>query len=118
MPARIRVGIVGASPHSWAAAVHLPALAHLDEFTVTAVATTRQDSAQAAASTFGIRHAFANAGELAAHPEVDLVVSSVESVGMTASGDPLGGSRIPRSLAWSTKPAGCPGQPRTSGWGS
>ena len=41
MPERIRVGIVGAGPQSWAAAAHLPALAHLDGFTVTAVATTR-----------------------------------------------------------------------------
>jgi predicted dehydrogenase len=130
------------------------------------------------ANTFGIRHAFASAGELAAHPEVDLVVvsikvpahaaairaalaagkhvysewplgvdlaeasaladaaaaagvvhavnlqayhsagarfvaglldsgriGSVESVDMTAAGDPLGGSRIPGSLAWSTEPA-------------
>jgi predicted dehydrogenase len=178
MPDRIRVGIVGASPQSWAAAAHLPALAHLDEFTVTAVATTRQDSARMAAGTFGVHHAFAGAGELAAHPEVDLVVASVrvpahaavvraalaagkhvyaewplgvdlaeasaladaaaaagvvhavslqayhspgarfaagllaegrigpvESVSMTASGDPLGGSRIPRSLAWSTEAA-------------
>ena len=178
MPERIRVGIVGASPQSWAAAAHLPALAHLDELTVTAVATTRKDSARAAASTFGVRHAFASAEELAFHPEVDLVVASVkvpahaaviraalaagkhvyaewplgvdlaeasalagaaaaagvvhavnlqayhspgarfvadlladdrigpvQSVSMTAAGDPLGGSRIPRSLAWSTEPA-------------
>src|SRR5262249_6615527 len=174
---RIRVGIVGASPQSWAAATHLPALAHLDEFTVTAVATTRQDSARATADTFGIRHAFASADELASHPEGDLVVVSVkvpahavavraalaagkhvytewplavdlaeasaladaaaaagvvhavnlqayhapgarfvadlladgrigpvESVSMTAAGDPLGGSRIPRALAWGTEP--------------
>jgi predicted dehydrogenase len=178
VPERIRVGIVGASPQSWAAAAHLPALAHLDELTVTAVATTRKDSARAAASTFGVRHAFASAEELASDPEVDLVVASVkvpahaaviraalaagkhvyaewplgvdlaeasaladaaaaagvvhavnlqayhspgarfvadlladgrigpvQSVSMTAAGDPLGGSRIPRSLAWSTEPA-------------
>src|SRR6266571_5373514 len=74
MSEHIRVGIVGASPQSWATAAHLPALAHLDELTVTAVATTRQDSARAAAGTFGIPHAFASAEELASHPEVDLVV--------------------------------------------
>jgi predicted dehydrogenase len=32
-------------------------------------------------------------------------IGAVESVSMTAAGDPLGGSRIPRSLAWSTEPA-------------
>ena len=51
MPERIRVGIVGASPGSWAAAAHLPALAHLDELTVTAVATTRRESARESADT-------------------------------------------------------------------
>jgi len=178
MPELLRVGIVGASPQSWAAAAHLPALAHLDELAVTAVATTCLDSARATADTFGISHAFASADELAAHPEVDLVVVSVkvpahagairaalaagkhvysewplavdlaeasaladaasragvvhavnlqayhspgarftadlltggrigqvESVSMTAAGNPLGGSRIPRSLAWSTDPS-------------
>jgi len=178
MADRIRVGIVGGSPGSWAAAAHLPALAHLDELTVTAVATTRAESAREAADTFGILHAFTSAEELASHPEVDLVVASVkvpahaaviraalaagkhvfsewplgtdlaeasaladaaaaagvvhavnlqayhspgarfvadlladgrigvvESVSMTAAGDPFGGSRIRRSLAWSTEPA-------------
>jgi len=33
-------------------------------------------------------------------------IGPVESVSMTAAGDPLGGGRIPRSLAWSTEPAG------------
>src|SRR5262249_29237630 len=78
MPERIRVGIVGASPQSWAAAAHLPALAHLDEFTVTAVATTRQDSARAAADTFGIPPALPSADELASQPELDRVVVSVK----------------------------------------
>jgi predicted dehydrogenase len=32
-------------------------------------------------------------------------IGAVESVSMTAAGDPLGGRRIPRSLAWSTEPA-------------
>jgi predicted dehydrogenase len=36
-------------------------------------------SARAAAEAFGARYAFADAGELAAHPEVDLVVVSVKA---------------------------------------
>src|SRR5262249_60749256 len=32
-------------------------------------------------------------------------IGPVESVSMTAAGDPLGGSQIPQSLAWSTGPA-------------
>src|SRR5690348_15352313 len=78
MTDRVRVGIVGASPQSWAAAAHLPALAHLDELTVTAVATTRRESARETAGTFGILHFFDSAEELALHPEVDLVVASVK----------------------------------------
>ncbi|MEN3359779.1 MAG: hypothetical protein V7637_3761 [Mycobacteriales bacterium] len=80
-PARIRVGVVGASVRSWAAAAHLPALAHLDDFEVTAVATTRAASAERAAAAFGARHAFTSATELANHPQVDLVVVSVRAPG-------------------------------------
>ena len=82
MAERIRVGIIGASAErSWAAASHVPALAFLDEFTLTAVSTTRMSSAQAAADAFGAAHAFADANELAAHPDVDLVVVSVKAPG-------------------------------------
>ncbi|MGK8490206.1 Gfo/Idh/MocA family oxidoreductase [Nocardia asiatica] len=79
------VGIVGANPHgSWAAAAHLPALAQLPEFRVTAVATTNRASADAAAVAAGARHAFTDPVELAAHPEVDLVVAAVKSPGHAA----------------------------------
>ena len=71
----IRVGIVGAS--GWAGASHLPALAKLAQFTVTAVATTNQASADKAAAAHDVPLAFADAGTLAAHPDVDLVVVSV-----------------------------------------
>jgi predicted dehydrogenase len=175
---RIRVGIIGANPtRGWAATAHVPALARLDEFELTAVATTREDSAAAAARAFGARHAFTGASGLASHPDVDLVVVSVrtaghgeavraalaagkhvfsewplavgvdeavdladaaaaagvvhtiglqayhsagarlvrqiiqsgqigrlESVSFVGAGDPLGGSRIPESMAWSTAP--------------
>ncbi|WP_327291872.1 Gfo/Idh/MocA family protein [Streptomyces sp. NBC_01198] len=79
----IRVGIVGAG--GWADSSHLPALAALDAFEVTAVATTRQASAGRAAAAHGVRHAFADAGELAAHPDVDLVVVSVKASGHAAA---------------------------------
>ncbi|MEV4098047.1 Gfo/Idh/MocA family protein [Streptosporangium saharense] len=79
----IRVGVVGAG--GWADGSHLPALAALEAFDVTAVATTNQASADRAAATHGVRHAFADAGELAAHPEVDLVVVSVKTPGHAAA---------------------------------
>ncbi|RJL35316.1 Gfo/Idh/MocA family protein [Bailinhaonella thermotolerans] len=78
----IRVGVVGAS--GWADGSHLPALAALEEFEVSAVATTSQASADRVAAAHGVRHAFADAAELAAHPEVDLVVVSVKASGHAA----------------------------------
>jgi predicted dehydrogenase len=73
----IRVGVVGAS--GWAGVSHLPALAGLAEFEVTAVATTRQASADEAAAVHGIPLAFADARALATHRDVDLVVVSVRA---------------------------------------
>jgi predicted dehydrogenase len=78
----IRVGVVGAG--GWAEGSHLPALAALEAFDVTAVATTHQASADRAATAHGVRHAFADAGELASHPDVDLVVVSVKASGHAA----------------------------------
>ncbi|MCU1641183.1 MAG: putative oxidoreductase [Nocardia sp.] len=79
----IRVGVVGAS--GWADTSHLPALTALEEFEVTAVATTNQASADRAAAAHGARHAFSGAAELIAHPEVDLVVVSVKASGHAAA---------------------------------
>lgn len=77
---RIRVGIIGASPKAgWANYVHLPALAALPAFEVTAVSTTKQASAEETARKFDIRHAFDDGVELIQHPEVDLVVVSVRA---------------------------------------
>ncbi|WP_437806403.1 Gfo/Idh/MocA family protein [Sorangium sp. So ce1078] len=77
---KIRVGIIGASPdRGWAVATHVPALASLDAYELTAVSTTRQASADEAARRFGARHAFASAEPLIEHPDVDLVVVSVRA---------------------------------------
>ncbi|WP_084316227.1 Gfo/Idh/MocA family protein [Actinospica robiniae] len=73
----IKVGVVGAS--GWAGVSHLPALAGLPQFQVTAVATTNQATAEQAAAAHGAKLAFADAAALAAHPEVDLVVVSVRA---------------------------------------
>ncbi|MDF2711041.1 Gfo/Idh/MocA family oxidoreductase [Nonomuraea muscovyensis] len=73
----IRTGVVGAG--GWAAGSHLPALAGLAGYEVTAVATTRQESADRVAADHGVPLAFAGAGPLVAHDEVDLVVVSVKA---------------------------------------
>jgi predicted dehydrogenase len=77
--AKIRVGVVGANPtRGWGTAAHLPALQALDDYEITAVATTRLDTAQAAAETFRVPHAFADVGDLVAHPDVDVVAIAVK----------------------------------------
>lgn len=76
---RIRVGIVGANPdRGWAARAHIPALRALPDYEITAVGTSRTASARAAADRFGVPHAFTDAAELAAHPDVDLVAITVK----------------------------------------
>src|SRR4051812_14366414 len=76
---KIRVGIVGANPQrGFAAIAHIPALQALPEFEITAVCTTRQDSADAAARHFRVPLAFSDPEKLAQHPDVDLVTVSVK----------------------------------------
>jgi predicted dehydrogenase len=71
---RIRVGIIGASMRSGRARdAHIPALSALPEFELTAVSTSRQETADETAKHFGIRHAFADPYKMVEHPDVDLV---------------------------------------------
>jgi len=59
---RIRVGIIGANPdRGWASQAHIPALRSLsDEFEITALSTSRRESADAASKLFGVPLAFDN----------------------------------------------------------
>jgi Oxidoreductase family, NAD-binding Rossmann fold len=73
------VGIVGVSPNrGFASIAHIPALKALPDFEISAVCTTRQDSADTAAKHFGVPLAFSDAEKLARHPDVDLVTVSVK----------------------------------------
>lgn len=75
----IRVGLVGANPtRGWGTSAHLPALRGLDDYEVTAVATTRLETARATAKEFGVPLAFSDAGDLVAHPDVDVVAIAVK----------------------------------------
>src|SRR6202047_5236386 len=75
---KIRVGIVGANPQrGFASIAHIPALQALPEFEITAVCTTRQNSADAAARHFRVPLAFSDPEKLAHHPDIDLVTVSV-----------------------------------------
>src|SRR5437867_3950669 len=77
---RIRVGIIGANPdRGWAAQAHIPALRSLaDEFEITALSTTRRESAEAAGKLFGVPLAFDNHQELVNNPAVDVVAITVK----------------------------------------
>src|SRR3954451_13693009 len=79
MNSKIRVGIVAANPsRGFASIAHIPALQALPDFEISAVCTTRQDSAEAAATPYGVPLAFCDAQNLAQHPAVDLVTVSVK----------------------------------------
>jgi predicted dehydrogenase len=76
---KIRVGIVGVSPNrGFASIAHIPALQTLPEFEITALCTTRQESADIAAKHFEIPLAFSDPAKLTQHPDVDLVTVSVK----------------------------------------
>jgi predicted dehydrogenase len=77
---RIRVGIIGANPdRGWAAQAHIPALRSLsDDFEITALSTTRRESADAASKLFGVPVAFDNHQELVNSPAVDVVAVTVK----------------------------------------
>src|SRR5207245_10609214 len=77
---RIRVGIIGANPdRGWAAQAHIPALKSLsDDFEITALSTSRRESADAASKVFGVPLAFDNHHELVNSPTVDVVAVTVK----------------------------------------
>ncbi len=77
---RIRVGIIGANPdRGWAAQAHIPALKSLaDDFEITALSTTRRESADAASKLFAVALAFDNHEELVNSPDVDVVAVTVK----------------------------------------
>ena len=75
----VRLGIIGANPErGWASMTHLPAAAAVAEIDLVAVATTRQESAEAARDRYGAAHAFADGRALIAHPDVEAVTVAVK----------------------------------------
>ncbi|MDP9309046.1 MAG: Gfo/Idh/MocA family oxidoreductase [Actinomycetota bacterium] len=77
---RIRVGIIGANPdRGWAAQAHIPALRSLaDDFEITALSTSRRESADAASKFFDVPTAFDNHQQLVNSPAVDAVAVTVK----------------------------------------
>src|SRR3954451_21894905 len=79
-PRKIRVGIIGANPdRGWAAQAHIPALMSLsDDFEITALSTSRRESADAASERFGVPAAFDTHLDLVNSPAVDVVAITVK----------------------------------------
>src|SRR5213594_515902 len=77
---RIRVGIIGANPdRGWAAEAHIPVLKSLsDDFEITALSTSRRESADAASRLFGVPAAFDNHQDLVKRSDVDVVAITVK----------------------------------------
>ncbi|PYR03339.1 MAG: oxidoreductase, partial [Acidobacteria bacterium] len=75
----MRVGIIGANPdRGWAAQAHIPALKSLlHDFEITALSTSRRESADAAGKSFGVRLAFDNHHDLVNSDAVDVVAVTV-----------------------------------------
>jgi len=78
MGKKLRVGVIGANLQgSWGVWAHLPALAALDDVEAVAVATSRQETAEASARQFGVPNAFGDPAKLIDHPDVDVVAICV-----------------------------------------
>ncbi|MEY2925564.1 MAG: hypothetical protein RL367_41 [Pseudomonadota bacterium] len=76
---KIGVGIIGAQPgRSWAAVAHIPALQALAGYAITALGTSRMESARAAGEAFGVANCYDHHQALVSDPAVDLVVVAVK----------------------------------------
>jgi predicted dehydrogenase len=74
MSDKLRLGLVGASvTGTWSARAHLPALQASSDIELTAVCTTKADSAEAARRAWGARLAFDDWRRMVASPEIDAV---------------------------------------------
>ena len=74
MTDKIRLGFVGANISStWSSQSHFPALLASPDVELTAVCTTRPESAEAARQAFGAKLAFHDFRAMAASPEIDAV---------------------------------------------
>jgi predicted dehydrogenase len=74
MADKLRVGIIGASVSGgWGARAHTPGIAHLPDVELKAVATTRQETADASAREFGAEKGYSSFMDLVADSDIDLV---------------------------------------------
>lgn len=74
MAEALRLGVVGANPRvGWASRTHLPAILGLKDFDLTAVCTTKRESAEESAAKYEAKRAYWDYRNLVADPEVEVV---------------------------------------------
>ena len=74
MPDKIRLGLIGASVQgTWSARSHLPALRASDDIELTAVCTTKTETAEAARRAWGAKLAFDDWRRMVEAPDIDAV---------------------------------------------
>lgn len=66
----LRVGIGASAGNSWASRSHIPAVAAVDGLTLTSIATSRPETAQASAEQFGVKNAFVGTQAMVESDEV------------------------------------------------
>src|SRR5271165_5703185 len=74
MAEKVRLGLIGASVQgTWSARSHLPALRASDDIELTAVCTTKAETAEAARQAWGAKLAFDDWRRMVEAPEIDAV---------------------------------------------
>ena len=74
MPKKIRLGFVGANINSlWASQSHFPAIMASPDVEMTAVCTSRSESAEEARQYFGAKFAFHDFNDMVSCSEIDAV---------------------------------------------
>ncbi|MDE2968914.1 MAG: Gfo/Idh/MocA family oxidoreductase [Chloroflexota bacterium] len=75
----LRVGLIGVNvDYGWGSRAHVPALDKLPELALTAVCTTRPETAAASAERFNVPLSFHDHKAMVVHPDVDLVAVAVK----------------------------------------
>ena len=97
----VGVGVVGASTGpGWARDAHVAALSSASGLRLAAVATTRPETAAAAAAEFGVERGYVSAEALAADPTVNLVTVAVRVTAHRAAVEAAIRARIPVYCEW------------------
>lgn len=82
MANKIRLGFIGANVHSnWASQSHFPALMASPDVEITAVCTTKPETAEEAKEAFGAKLAFSDFREMVKSPEIDAVAVVIKVPG-------------------------------------